>query len=183
MGLALSWVAVQGPGDVLGAFGLRAAAGAYDYSNRKGYGFGPLQQGWTLVVSRDCEEFLKPKRMQALKGYSRAISAGVEEHVMYSGAAEWRDGQELWRVEHLAEEGEFHLATQGTLPQFFAEIRDDHFQMQKTDGEDVDHVFDIPLRLVQRIIGIDVAESMPLEDLLKPAELVAQKSGLFGLFR
>lgn len=181
MGWAISWVAVQGPGDVLGALGLRAATGPYTYAKRDGYGFGSLPQGWTLIVSRDCDEFLEPKRLQGLKGYSRAISAGLEEHVMYSGAAEWRDGQELWRVEHLAEDGAFHLATNGTLPPAFTAIRDEHFRLQQADGDVVDHVIDVPLKLAERITGFNAAEGQALEAWLKPAELL-KKSGLFGLF-
>ena len=75
---------------------------------------------------------------------------------MVSSAAYWAGGNQVWRVEHIGEEGPMHLQTSGALPPGFAAMAAVHKEAQaKAGGEkaDVDHYFDIPLNAAKAITG------------------------------
>jgi hypothetical protein len=75
---------------------------------------------------------------------------------MFSTAAGWRDGEQIWAVTHSSEEGIEHLDSQGELPVNFALIRDRRFSQQRAaDGKGlpVDYIFDIPVALAESLTG------------------------------
>lgn len=78
----------------------------------------------------------------------------VEEHVMYSFAACWRNGQRIWSVHHDSEDGIESLVVKGQLPDSFAQIRDKLFAEQAAAGgkkAKVDCIFAIPVELAQSL--------------------------------
>lgn len=158
MGAALSWLVVRGKpaSAVLAELGLRPTG------RRSLEGEAPLvgaasADGWYLVVADAAEHrLLEPAVVGPLSRDCQVVTCTVEEHVMFSAAAEWRDGRERWRVWHRGEDGPVGLEETGTLPAEYAGIRDELQAQQRAAGgaaAEVDHLFDIPVALVRALTG------------------------------
>ncbi len=113
-----------------------------------------LPSGWYLVILKR-KEFTK-HRLAELSKESKILYGYVEEHVMFSTAAAWTDGRKAWSVEHSAENGLDHLDFEGELPNSFEKIREKQLELHRQaedEGEDVDHMFDVPVELHRTLLG------------------------------
>src|SRR5687768_8850747 len=128
MGWAIGWAAFRGTSrsEILKNLGLTEAGGEYDYSDPDGFGVGDFPGGWTLVVSRDCEQFVALSDGLSWPWAVHMVAAGIEEHVMFSAAAEWRDGSQIWRTIHHPDDG-IELKIEGSLPTTFEAVRAEQF--------------------------------------------------------
>ena len=75
---------------------------------------------------------------------------------MFSSAEYWAGGNQVWRAEHVGENGPIHLKTSGILPRGFEAMAAAHMEAQEADGGEkagVDHYFDIPLNAAKEITG------------------------------
>lgn len=149
MGASLSWFAVRGkaPDAVLQEFGLRNIGKEY---HKTPYGGGALPSGWFLV-EHGRHEFTDDE-VQRLSRGCEVIACFVEEHVMVSRAAGWKNGEQIWSVTHDAQEGGDHLEVVGEPPAGFAAIRDRLTKKQEEDGG-ADFIFNIPVDLAEEITG------------------------------
>lgn len=83
---------------------------------------------------------------------------------MFSSAEYWKDGNQVWRAEHVGENGRIHLKTSGILPLGFEVMAAAHKEAQEADGgekADVDHYFEIPLSAAKDITGFKHDEDIP----------------------
>lgn len=116
-----------------------------------------LPNHWFLIVARGCDNrFLRAKTLGPLSEHCPVVACSIEEHVLFSSAAYWAGGNQVWRVEHIGEAGSMHLQTSGALPPGFAAMAAAHKEAQEVAGgekADVDHYFDIPLNAAKAIIG------------------------------
>ena len=149
MGASLSWFAVRGkePEAVLQDFGLKNVGKEYHKTPFCG---GALPTGWFLLI-HGRHEFTNDEVQQLSRG-GEVIACFVEEHVMVSRAAGWRDGEQIWCVTHDAQEGDGHLDVDGEPPAGFAAIRDRLTKQQEEDGG-ADFIFNIPVDLAKEITG------------------------------
>jgi hypothetical protein len=159
MGYAKTWLAVKGASraDVLAALGL-GGTGRFEELAESTYDGAALPSGWYLVAG-ECADarLLDEARLARLAAKGDVVTVSVEEHVMYSTAAGWSGGRELWSVTHASERGRDHLAVVGNPPEPFGEIRDRLLADQRSEDEaneltsqiggGVDHVFDVPVDL------------------------------------
>ncbi len=125
-----------------------------------------LKNGWTILWAED-ETFgaSNRERIEQLSNEADIVHCEVNETVMWCSAEYWSDGQSKWKVTHRGDGADrFDLTADGDLPAEFAEIRQQHFQAQKDDGEDVDHVFEIPLDLARSIIDFRHEEFLESDD-------------------
>tara|TARA_B100001971_G_scaffold214453_1_gene252026 strand:+ start:70 stop:639 length:570 start_codon:yes stop_codon:yes gene_type:complete len=103
------------------------------------------------------------QRIRLSKG--KEVYFGVyEEHVMYSEAALWKDGKEVWYMKHDSEQGIYHLDARGDLPESFEKIKKRTIKEQDEEGgEDagVDYVIGIPTSVLADFTGCDCAEEEP----------------------
>ena len=93
----------------------------------------------------------------------------------------WRGGTRQWWISHEGEDGPKGLATEGDLPDCFAAIRREMEDAQLAAGGDaagVDHIFDIPLRVAQTLVGFRHDE-VTQEQFVVLSRSVPKK-GLFG---
>jgi hypothetical protein len=82
-----------------------------------------LDNDWHLLVANRCNHnIIKTPSLATLAVGCEVIACTIEEHVMYSSAECWRDGQCIWHVEHSSEEGENHLAVAGKPPNCLAQV-------------------------------------------------------------
>jgi hypothetical protein len=170
MGYSLSWVAVKaGPQAVYAALNVQPTGqrqrgffdrpGMPDLSSAKR--IPPLPRnlcaalhlgGRTIVIFNRKE--LKDRQLAAVSRVAETIYCFVEEHVMVSVAALWRDGKQIWRVTHDGQEGVKHLSVEGDAPPALASIREKYVAKQAAETEeDVDHISDIPVELARELTG------------------------------
>lgn len=165
MGYSISWLACKdkAPEAVRQELGCVGTGESGKYG-KFGHVGGNLPSGWYLLVANRCEAPLISDGVvsQISLGCS-AIACSIEEHVMYSCASFWNDGQKIWRVEHQAELGLSHLAVSGDPPHELTRIREAVATKppKQVKGFDVDYFFDIPLELAKRIAGFKHDEVAP----------------------
>jgi hypothetical protein len=149
MGASLSWFAIRGktPEAVLQSFGLKTVGKEYHKTRFCG---GVLPSGWFLVI-HGRHEFANDEA-RSLSSGCEVIACFVEEHVMVSRAAGWKNGEQIWSVTHDAEEGDGHLGVEGEPPAGFVAIRDRLTKQQEEDGG-ADFIFNIPVDLAKEITG------------------------------
>jgi hypothetical protein len=158
MGWSLSWAALKG-GDVQTVCSLLALCptGTREGIAESKVGGTALPAGWYVVVFHRTE--IKDRTLEKLSQSGEVIGCFIEEHVMFSSAALWKNGKQIWRVAHNGgDEGVEHLQTSGQLPAEFESIRKEQYakQQEETAADDelgVDHVFDIPLHLAKHLTG------------------------------
>jgi hypothetical protein len=191
MGFSLSWLATKGkpPETVLAELGLRAT-GVEGIAGESPALGATTATDWYLIVLDAAEHRLIGADVVArLSRGCEVLTCTVEEHVMFSQATGWRDGREEWRVTHRGEDGPVGLDARGDLPVPFPAIRDELTARQAAEGgadADVDHLFDIPVVLVQAFTGFRHDEDGPdgespvLEVLASAQSAPATKPSWFG---
>lgn len=158
MGYSLAWLAAQGKPreSLLAELDLRPTGRSGEYPDDPMVG-APLAGGWYLLVARGCDHRMIAD--QALKRVSRScrvVACSIEEHVMWSSATLWENGERVWSVSHQGDEDLHELTVEGALPDSFAGIRDDLLAKQAAEGGNdasVDYVFNIPLDLARSLTG------------------------------
>jgi hypothetical protein len=169
MGASLSWFAVRGkkPDSVLQDFGLTNVGKEYHKTPFCG---GALPTGWFLVI-HGRHEYTNDEVRQLSRG-CEVIACSVEEHVMFSRASGWKDGEQIWSITHAAEEGDAHLEVEGEPPAGFAAIRDRLTRQQEEEGG-ADFIFNIPVDMAKEITGYihDEAPGFTFDNFVKPTFL------------
>lgn len=155
MGYAITWIAVNGlpAAEVLHTLGLAATAERSEFPEAPITGC-LLESGWYLIFINEYGHRLAAERtLGALAQKGEVVCVTVEEHVMCSAAEHWRRGVRTWAVSHDAQELIEHLAVAGVPPKEFHAIREAAYAAQDAEGSEaeVDHIFDIPLTLAEKI--------------------------------
>jgi hypothetical protein len=126
-----------------------------------------LPSDWFLLVMNKAEHpLIAPESLLSLSGGCEVIACSVEEHVMVCTAEAWKNGSQLWRIEHNAQESIDHISSSGALPTGYANIKDTLSRKQEQAGgknADTDDFFDIPLRTAKSIVGFKHDEDSGLE--------------------
>jgi len=180
MGYAISWIAVKQPQSeaLLQHLGLVPTSELSEYAESLFTGRA-LSSGWFVLVISKCDhDFIKPGTLESISKIGDVIACSIEEHVMYCSAELWRDGTEVWRVEHDAQQGMLNLSESGSLPGGYAAIKDEFIGKQTSSGgeeSDTDYIFDIPLRAARSIAGFKHDEPGPEEDGFTVFKLEAHK--------
>jgi len=167
MGFALSWLAVKGKpaAAVLAELELRPT-GVATIEGESPVAGAASGDGWYVVVADGSEHHLiSAPVVERLSRGCEVLTCTVEEHVMFSQATGWRDGRRLWGVTHRGENGPAGLDETGELPREYPAIRDAMLAEQAAEGRaeaEVDHLFDIPVVLVQSFTGYRHDEASPV---------------------
>jgi hypothetical protein len=155
MGTSTSWIAVEGASVEEVARELRLTPGSAD---SPGYQAAMLPSGWVVLVRalEDDGVVANPALLETLSRSRRVVGVDEESHVMYSAAAAWNRGREVWAVIHSSEQARAHLAARGELPTGWAETRDERLAEQAeadAAGDDVDYVYEVPLEVAKLVVG------------------------------
>ena len=128
---------------------------------------GALPGGWFLII-HGRHEFTNDE-VRLLSRGGEVVACFVEEHVMVSRAASWKDGERIWCVTHDAQEGDEHLDVEGEPPVGFAAIRDRLTKQQQEDGG-ADYIFNIPVDLAKELTGYSHEETpeITFDNFVKP---------------
>lgn len=113
------------------------------------------RSGWTILWSED--EGFGERTVEKTAELSRehpTYICEVNETVMWSSAAFWKDGQQIWKVTHAGDGDDiFDLSETGALPDGYLDLKQRHTLVQQNDGEGVDHIFEVPLDLAALDFG------------------------------
>jgi len=124
---------------------------------------------------------IKEATLEKLSQAGEVVSCFVEDHVMFSSAAAWKNGKQIWRVAHDGGEDQIlHLETSGDLPAEFESIHKELFAKQEQeasapDDPKVDHVYDLPAELAKALTGFRHDEDITgvsgdIYEVLEPAK-------------
>jgi len=183
MGFSVAWIAVRGTSkdDILAQLSL-ADTGRLDEANESPVSGAALPGGGYLLYFNDmAHPATQAASMARLSEGGEALGCQVEEHVMASAAFQYRNGEKVWDVVHLSEEGLYHLAVDGAPPALLETI---HAEMKATQDEqggleaDVDCLFEVPLMLANALCGYRHDEAALLSgETLSFTELIPAKKG------
>ena len=164
----MSWLAVRGKASeaLVQELALTPTGEMTDYGEAMFTGR-DLPSGWFLLVINECEhKFIEPSSLRSLSGNCEVIACSIEEHVMVCTSEMWRNGEQVWRIEHDAQQGIDHLSASGAVPEIFFATRAECAGQQEQAGgrkADTDYFFEIPLQTANAIVGFKHDES-ELED-------------------
>ncbi len=129
---------------------------------------GGALNGWFLLIAKRCNHRIISDGFLAAFSCGRdVVECSIEEHVMCSSAAGWRDGQCTWSIAHDAQQDMLDLTTSGQPPDSFRQIRSKLLAQQEAEGgtkAEVDLVFDIPLQVAKSIVGFKHDENTEWSD-------------------
>jgi hypothetical protein len=168
MGYAISWLAVKDTASelLLQKLALAPTGEMASYGESLFIGC-TLPSGWFILFIHQCEHaFVKPKALALLSSFSDIIACSVEEHVTWSVSELRREGAQVWRIEHNAQESISHISTSGLLPEGYNAIEKKFTEQQRRSGGgklDVDYLFEVPLVAARSIVGFKHDET-DLED-------------------
>lgn len=169
MGLSLCWLAARG----LDGAELRSRLGLQASGRRAAFLAEPLagcalEGGWQLVLARGSDHpLVAPATLRALPPQATVVSCSVEEHVMAAAAEGWQQGQRQWRIVHDAQQAPRHLVAEGALPAAYAGALAAVRQAQDREDagpREVDHFFDLPVRVAAALTGFAHDEDHPALD-------------------
>lgn len=157
MGMALTWFAFEGLAKEAAYAALRLVPVRQGERSRVHGGL--LSNGWGLVLLEGANDrWMKDRFCVDLNPHGRTVACQLEEHVMYSFAAQWTGGRCDWRVWHSGEAGGDSLETRGLAPDCLAGIEQRCRQKQERDPQ-VNHVIDVPLQLAAVLTGFNHEEA------------------------
>ena len=124
MGYRISWLAAKGLSSnaLLDHFDFRSTD-ERDEANEAPFSTAELPTGWTILWSND-PTFANVERCQRLSEKAPIVSCWVNETVMLSSANYFEGGNYLWFVGHNAQEGQYDLQSDGSLPPQFDAIKE-----------------------------------------------------------
>ncbi|MEK8032249.1 hypothetical protein AACH06_15580 [Ideonella sp. DXS29W] len=158
MGYALSWLAVRGklPEQVLADLNATPTGGEVDFA-RSRLGARRLRSGWYAVFAREQgHAWMDPDTLGLLSASADLLACTVDENRLMSSAELWRAGDLVWQVLHDGQQSHDHLKITGEPPAPFAALAIDHRRLQAAAGggrATIDHLFQVPLKLAQRVTG------------------------------
>ena len=163
MGYALSWLALReaAPDILLDGLGLVKSSNP---SRKTLFAGRKLPDDWFLLaINHYNHEFVQSDVLRSLSSHGDLMACSVEEHVMCCSSELWKNGQQVWRIEHDAQESMTHLNATGSLPQTYFDIHNEFARKQEEAGgehSDTDYFFEIPLQAAKRIVGFKHDETV-----------------------
>lgn len=163
MGYSITWTAVRGkqPEAILDALGLVRTGRTTDdnVTSRRPFACCDLEGGWFLVLAdagaaggRFMEDAGGDAFLAELSAGCEVVACFVEEHVMVSRAAAWKDGALLWTVLHDAQVGLDHLERTGAPPPGAETAEAEARRQLRDDPDPADFLFDVPVAFASALV-------------------------------
>ncbi len=166
MGISLRWLAVKGKEEqkLLNDLGLGTTGRWGAFLNFKMAGRA-LSRGWYLVTMNRCgRDFHVGTHLAQYSQNAEVLACSVEEHVMFSSAACWRNGNQIWSIKHAGDRERENLTVTGIPPDAFRSVQEKYLAKQAPEREQVDWYFEIPLDLAEQITGFKHDRTIPALD-------------------
>lgn len=189
MGYSISWLAFKDKSapETAELLGL-SPSGKFDEVPERMFSGVGLDSGWYVVVINEYgHKFVRERSLQRVSAAADIVAAAIEEHVMFSSAQAWKNGNLIWKVAHASESGGRHLEEQGSLPEQYGFVKERLLAAQQREDEgahEVDYVFDVPLELCEAIVGFKHDRILDRRfEILNPIAANARGGWLSRLFR
>jgi hypothetical protein len=168
MGASTAWLAVKGMprSRILETLGLQIAASPGD-ARESGLQGSDFSSGWYVIAAGGYgNPIIDDENLKRVSMGCEVVAGGADTRVMCSTACGWKDGREVWWVDHDSENGVEDLRTRGVLPPAFTGIHDELQAEQQAEGPDcgVDFIFSAPEKLTQALTGYHYDEAQPGEE-------------------
>jgi hypothetical protein len=156
MGIAASWMSVGGLGkaEVLERLGIVETADkiclAEQWFDRHSLGgVAELPCGRVLLVARYGDLF-QPETAAKVSGGAELVMCAMEEHVMYSSAWGYADGQQLWSIDHNPNKNLDGVDVSGSPPTSLAAAIARAKRLDEEEGG-ADYFFSVPMDVAGEI--------------------------------
>jgi hypothetical protein len=156
MGISLAWISVRGKDkdSVLRELQFAAAEERGDLSDFPLAG-SDEQDGAFIISALRCDHpIVRKQTLASLSNGCTIVAGSVEEHVMYSSAALWKNGKLDWSIEHQGDVSDDNMTVIGT-PEGLDEIIRGLLQ----DDPEADYHFDVPLLMAKKLTGFKYDET------------------------
>lgn len=159
---SFDYMGVRGkdPAEVLRALGFqeREALGSPAESDDSA---GRMPSGWFLVFGNS----VWTRSVEKLSAGCQGVYVEASETAMSSRAICYEDGRIVWSVSHENDpEAPYDVRTEGTLPPEYEALHAELMEKQRQavqEDEEVDYLFDLPLRLAGGVTGYVPFEQGP----------------------
>lgn len=156
VGFSISWIGFKAlpPSEVLRRTGFRDLA-IDDPAYESPFSLAVLPTGWTILFANNFS-YGAGRRLNSLSSDAVLVACQIEEHVMYSGARCFVNGDEHWSACHDCQKGVYDLSVSGALPAAFEPIKQClHGKQLKEPAMflTTDYYFDIPVELACDLTG------------------------------
>lgn len=162
MGRAFSWLsaAALSPAEVLAALNLEDTGAAAGVGEGEIAGAPLPQGGYVVVANAFWHALIHPAKLSALSLKASVAGCAESENANASTAFLWRDGQQIWQITHLLDEGAEHLETEGEPPRETAALLKQAIARHRADGHDA--VYGVPAAVARSCTGFRYGEDRGL---------------------
>jgi hypothetical protein len=163
MGYSLSWAAVKkGNAEAIHSILGLNASNTFEEIPESEVDGTSLPSGWYLVLFN--QEEMDDAILKKLSDLGEVVYCFVEDHVMFSCASGWENGQCVWSVTHDCNLGRYHLQVGGIAPPFLENIRAKLVAKQDAAGGEkanVDYIYDVAAELAKNLTGFRHDQDTP----------------------
>ncbi len=162
MGTAFSWLSTASlsPARVLSALNLDDTGGAVGAGECEIAGAALPQGGYVVVANTFWHAVIHPAKLEALSREAIVIGCAESENVNASTAFLWRDGERIWQLTHLLDEGAEHLEIEGDAPAETAALLKQAIARHRAEGHDA--VYSVPAAVAKLRAGFCYGEDRGL---------------------
>jgi hypothetical protein len=138
MGMVFSWLSVASlsPTEVLAALNLDDTGGAVALGDCEITGAALPQGGYVVVANAFWHAVIHPPKLAALSLGATVVGCTESENANASVAFLWRDGEQIWQVTHLLDEGAEHFDVEGDAPAETAALLEQAIARHRAEGYD-----------------------------------------------
>jgi hypothetical protein len=165
MGICANWVSVAGlsKAEVLARLGLvevgRSISLEGEWFGRGAHaGVAEWPSGRVLVLCN--QDWFGPAVAAEVSAGAELVMCFMEEHVMVSSAYGFRDGHQLWRIDHNPEGKKVDDEAEGDLPPAYEAAMAEAAQLDRDQGG-ADYFFSVPCAVAGAVGGYRPDEELP----------------------
>lgn len=162
MGMAFSWLSTASlsPTEVLAALNLEDTGGAAGAGECEIAGAVLPQGGYVVVANEFWHAVIHPAKLASLSLNASVVGYAESENVNASTAFLWRDGERIWQLTHLLDEGAEHLEIEGDAPAETATLLAQAIARHHAEGHDA--VYAVPAAVAKLCTGFRYGEDRGL---------------------
>jgi hypothetical protein len=153
MGMTFSWLATNAltPAHMLDALHLEDSGDVVSAGDADVAGAALPQGGYVIVANEFWHSLIHPPKLAALSLTAPVTGCTESESVNAASAFFWRDGEQIWQVTHIADQGAEHLDIDGDAPAQTATLLADAIAQHRAEGHDA--VYGVPAAVAKSMAG------------------------------
>lgn len=158
MGMTFSWLATNAltPAQMLDALHLEDSGDVVSAGDADVAGAALPQGGYVIVANEFWHSLIHPPKLAALSLAAPVTGCTESESVNAASAFFWRDGEQIWQVTHIADQGAEHLDIDGDAPAQTATLLADAIARHRAEGHDA--VYGVPAAVAKSMAGFRYGE-------------------------